>query len=222
MDVGIRAEFYALLAQAFSSPDKGWVALKTRATRSIFKSIKKLYPLSPFYSAVEAFEKELNGLGKKADLSDLILEYNRLFVGPYKMAVPPYESLYRDSEGLVMSSCAVNVEKLYRENGLELSPEFKDLPDHISAELHFMAYLCLKEAEAEKGRNDQEFLKFISQQDAFLREHLGLWIDDFTRKLESSSSSPFYSSLGKLLSLFIKLDRDMVLLKMKLGFDSSV
>lgn len=210
MDASIRANFYALLAQAFSPPDKGWAALNTRAAHSIFKKIKKLYPVSTFSAAVESFEKELVHALQEVDPGELALEYSRLFAGPYKVAVAPYESLYRGDEGQVMAPCAVEVQKLYRENGLEISPEFKDLPDHISAELYFMAYLSIKEAEAGSRRDKAGVRQFIKKQHAFIGEHLALWIDDFSRRLAVESKMAIFVSLGKLVSLFVKLDRDIV------------
>lgn len=210
MDAKIRANFYALLAQAFTPPDDGWAALKTRAATSVFKKIKSLYPFPIFHETVDVFKKELDNLGQVGDGDELVLEYDRLFSSPYKLMVPPYESLYRYDEGQVMAPCAIQIEKLYRENGLELSPDFKDLPDHISAELQFMAYLCLMEAEAWKLGDEAEAALFVNKQDSFIREHPGLWIDSFARKLTSSTDSPFYLFSGKLAALFIKLDRDMV------------
>lgn len=215
MEAELRASFYSLLAQAFTSPDKGWAALNNRAALSVFKKAKKLYALPAFREILESFENALRNLLKTADSEELSQEYNRLFAGIYKTLVPPYESLYRYEEGQVMAPCAIQVEKLYRENGLELSPDFKDLPDHISAELQFMAYLCLREAEAAREGDDRKSLQFIKKQDAFIKEHLGLWLDDFARKLISSTGHPFYSSAGKLVSLFVKLDRDIVSLKLR-------
>lgn len=210
MDAETRANFYGLLAQAFTPPDKEWAALKTRAAHSISENIKRLYPFSTFHETLDVFRKELDNLGQVGDVDEIVLEYDRLFNSPYKIEVPPYESLYRYDEGQVMAPCAVQVEKLYKENGLEISPEFKDLPDHIMVELQFMAYLCLREAEAGKEGKEAEALQFIKKQDSFIKEHLGLWAEDFSVRLVSSSNSPFYISLGKLVSLFVKLDKDIV------------
>ncbi len=145
---------------------------------------------------------------------ELALEYDRLFAGPRKLLVPPYESLYRYGDGQVMAPCAVQVRKLYRENGLEISSAFNDLPDHICAELQFMAYLCLMDAEAWASGDEIEAARFVAKQDSFLKEHLCLWVDKFAGRLASSTDNPFYLSLGKLVALFVKLDSDIVSLSL--------
>lgn len=216
MDAEIRATFYELLAEAFLPPfNKGWAALKTRAAHHVFKRVSKLYPLQVFHETLISFEETLRNMDSETNLKELEQEYNRLMGGPYRLLAPPYESIYRGEERQVMAPCAIEVEKLYKENGLRVSSEFKDLPDHISAELQFMAFLCMKEEESKRPDNEKEMLQFIKKQDSFNKEHLGLWIDDFTRQLTSSSKSPFYFNLGKLVSLFIKLDSDIISLHLK-------
>lgn len=215
MAAEMRAAFYGLLAQAFLPPDRGWAALKKGAAHPLFRRVKKLYPSSALQNSLALFEEQLKTIAKGKDLEELSLEYNRLFVGPYRLVAPPYESVYRGGEEQVMAACAVQVEKLYREEGLEISSDFKDLPDHIVAELQFMGFLCLKEAQAANQGNEAEALKYIEKQNLFLREHLRQWIEEFSLRLTSGSKSPFYSSLGKLASLFVRLDKDIVSLLLK-------
>lgn len=68
---------------------------------------------------------------------DLMIEYARLFVGPYSLIAPPYGSYYLDG-GIVMGETTVAVKQIYELAGVMLNENFKDLPDHIITELEFL------------------------------------------------------------------------------------
>jgi TorA maturation chaperone TorD len=132
----------------------------------------------------------------------LEIEYNRLFVGPGRLQAPPYESVYRDSRGLVMGPAARDVERRYAEAGLALAPEHRDLPDHIATELGFMAYLAMREAEAK----DEERRTWRERERSFLQDHLGVWLPLFCRRVKEASQHPFYTALAELTVTFVNLD----------------
>ncbi|MBI4331932.1 MAG: molecular chaperone TorD family protein [Chloroflexi bacterium] len=92
--------------------------------------------------------------GDSKDDLDLKLEYTRLFRGPVKAAAYPYESM--NVEGEVMAKSTLSVLDCYREVGVAVSESFNDLPDHITVELEFVRYLCLKEMAAIKGGNVED------------------------------------------------------------------
>ncbi len=79
-------------------------------------------------------------LNSEEELENLLSEYTRLFIGPYKLPCPPWESVYTSPKRLMMQDAAANAMKLYHEAGLTLGdPEV--MPDHIGAELSFLS-LC--------------------------------------------------------------------------------
>ncbi|MGC8593411.1 MAG: TorD/DmsD family molecular chaperone [Nitrososphaeria archaeon] len=135
-------------------------------------------------------------------IDELEIEYNRLFVGPGHVLCPPYESVYRKDRpplerGLVMGPSAVDVQRRYLEAGLQMSKDYKDLPDHIAVELEFMHYLCLKEAEE---RNE----KWIKMQMDFLRMHIKPWYREFVRCIKKHTKSEFYLTLAEELEKFLE------------------
>jgi TorA maturation chaperone TorD len=122
-------------------------------------------------------------------LSELDREYMDLFVIPNPRYVAPYESVFRDEwplpevlrrgsnpsetgqkiKGLLMGESTLQVRDTYLRAGI--LPD-RDLPDHISNELLFVAHLSGKEAEAVNG--DGEALAAARKE--FLRDHLFAWM----------------------------------------------
>jgi len=122
---------------------------------------------------------------------DLLWEYTRLFIGPYKLPCPPWESVYTSPKRLIMQDAAGNVVKLYHEAGLTL--ETADvMPDHIGAELNFLAVL-LQRMHSEKNEKDGSMR--ITKK--LLNDHLLKWMPEFTRDLEGAAESSFYKALAR-------------------------
>lgn len=116
---------------------------------------------------------------------DLILAYTRLFLGPGRPVAHPYESVY--VEGRLMGAAAGQVVECYNEAGLELSTEIRELPDHVSLELAFMAHLA-----AEEERDPDRRAVWCDRERRFLLEHLARWLPQFCSKIERSKAHPYY------------------------------
>ena len=118
------------------------------------------------------------------ELEELLWEYTRLFIGPYKLPCPPWESVYTSPKRLLMQEAADQVRQIYGETGLTINTA-DVLPDHIGAELNFLAVLL--------GRKDCD-IKIIER---FFSEHLLKWVPEFTKDMENASETLFYKSLAK-------------------------
>lgn len=131
--------------------------------------------------------------------SELMLAYTRLFVGPRKPVAYPYESVY--IEGQLGGITCEQVRRFYAEAGLRLSKTQQELPDHISVELAFMAYL----AEQEQADTAQTQL-WRHKQRRFLHDHLARWLPTFWQKLESDTVHPYYRGAARSLKLLVESD----------------
>lgn len=189
-----RCEAYRLLAQAFHDPkilDNAF-ALK----------LEEAFQTLGIYLFKEALEALKCGIESSA--TDLAVEHCKLFYGPAKLLAPPYESMY--TEGRVMGESTLEVIKKYREAGLAASPDFKNLPDHIAAELEFMYYLAFKEAEAWEKGDVEKIFHYLLMQKRFLKEHLTKWIPQFCERILKNASSDFYKSLAKITEGYINIE----------------
>lgn len=128
-------------------------------------------------------------LSDEKELEELHWDYSRLFIGPYKLPCPPWESVYTSPNRLMMQSAHDEVLEAYREMDLAVNnPGI--LPDHIGMELNFAALLAEKIHSDPGGKARAVALKFWAS-------HLKNWIPQFTADLEKSASSPFYKALGQ-------------------------
>lgn len=130
---------------------------------------------------------------------DIVQAYRRLFLGPGRPVVSPYESVHL--EGQLMGASAARVVESYAEANLRLSPDEHELPDHVSIELAFMAYL----AEQEQCDPDQAEV-WRERQRRFLLDHLGRWLPLFCQKVEASRMHPFYSEAAQITRQLVGSD----------------
>lgn len=178
-----RASIYELLALGFSLPS-------AELAEAISKTI---VPLSfPFL-----------------DPKGLIPEYHRLFVGPAQLPAPPYESVYREG-WRVMGETTLDVKRQYEEAGYALAPSFTELPDHVTAELAFMALLAEEEARAWEAGDVSAALSWLEREKAFLGDHLTRWVPAFCERLLASTDAPFYRRLAVALREFVTLNAERV------------
>ena len=149
-------------------------ALSTNA--SIF-----LYDLTEAVSEIDTSSKH--------ELDELLWEYTRLFIGPYKLPCPPWESVYTSPKRLMMQDAAEQVMNFYREAGLVVNSA-DAMPDHIGIELNFLALLLRKSKSGGEAVQKTELIY------DFINDHLVKWVPDFTRDMENASETRFYRTLA--------------------------
>ena len=99
-------------------------------------------------------------------------------MGPFKPVLQPYESIFLGRNHIQPKDVS-RVDEIFRREGLALSPEFKDLSDHISVDFEFMSYLCSKEIEADESQDATTFFAYQIRQQSFLENHIINWVPAF-------------------------------------------
>ena len=136
----------------------------------------------------------------------LLVEYTRLFLGPSKAIASPYGSVWLSGENPLMQDSTMAILELYHEGGFEVSDDFRELPDHIAAELEFLYLLIYRENEARRS-GEAEALKATSGlKQRFLDAELGLWIGPFTAAVKAGAQCGFYRELAELTDRFVKME----------------
>lgn len=198
-DIEIRSKIYRLLKNVFLKPP----------SQDLLNYLRELDGINDSASTPDVVKGlELLGKGANCEPEKLALEHTRLFIGPYRLPAPPYESVYRTDERLVMQQPTIEVRKAYREAGLEVKGIYTNPDDHISAELEFMEYLCGKTASSLKSKDAQEAMKHIELQRKFLEEHLNKWVPAFSEDIIKNTNQDFYRGAALLLRGFISLERE--------------
>lgn len=208
-----RSQFYLILAAGFSPPTPArvrrlWGAEAARASATLGRALN--------VPSLEAALRSLGlclarwrcrGLGRVArELRD---DYQRLFVGPYHLEAPPYESCYRGAR-TVMGAAAAEVRRSYEEAGLALNPDLRELPDHIALELGFLGLLARDEAALRRAGRTAELGACLQRQECFLADHLTRWIAPFSERVTAAARSRFFGALVVVASAYVTADLALV------------
>ena len=191
-----RADIYRLFSVAFYSPCKEW------GEERLFENIVEL--LSKVESEAAPIAEQLAAAWDDAELEALSVEAAHLFVGPFELAVPPYGSCYIEEDRRVMGDSTMEVGKFYREWGLEMAADTKDLPDHIAIELEFMNFLAHRQAQACADGKAEEGESLESAQREFMTRWLLPFAKAMTARITEATEVPFFQLLGKALLTFLQ------------------
>jgi len=185
------------LARGLGYPDAEWVAVLLDGWWPMtFAAVLELLGVSAdgIQQAIKALPAET-----AAALEALQIEYTYLFINAVPhVPAPPYASAYT-GEGLLMGEPAEAALLAYRRAGLVLARDYHELPDHLAAELEFLAWLGEQIAEA-YGTGDEESARmWTAQQQSFLRRQVQPWLSSFCRRVEEVARIPFYRELARLI-----------------------
>ncbi len=153
-------------------------------------------------------------------------EFMNLFKVPGGQYIAPYESVFRDTrdiggrkvQGLLMGQSAIDVQKWYQLAAIEISKEYKDLPDHIALELNYLAHLCGKEQQFVAAGDDSKLTRSWEMERDFLKTHIVSWIDAFRDKVHEKSRHIYYRTVADLTVTFT--GRDLATLEGVVGASS--
>ena len=136
----------------------------------------------------------------------LLLDYTRLFLGPNQIIAKPYGSAWLEGEQALMQDSTRAVEELYAQGGFEIAGDFRELPDHIAAELEFLYLLIFRENAARRSGDSEALAATAGLRARFLDEHLGRWVGSFTAAVGAGAQCGFYRDLAELTDRFVRLE----------------
>lgn len=211
-----RSNLYWLLSLGFSNPTSDFVtnlqngslveALQQGMNAMALNEIHYGSALARLSDLVTEYQDHDPG----ALLTQLRVEYMRLFIGPQDPVVPIYETFHREhyAEGvqplLYVSPTAAAVKKQYRQAGVEVASH--EAPDHLVTELEFLVFLCNKEAQAWQDGNNTMSKKWRRLQYGFLEAHLGLWAVSLCHQVQEVTKEPFYCYFASLAETFLHME----------------
>lgn len=149
----------------------------------------------------------VDALDSISDLEEVQADYVNLFDLPKpNHALSPFESLQR-GEGVLLGQQTKEVQDYYLEFGLEISDGFNELPDHVTAELAFMSFLCAEEA---KALSQEHAWHYQAGQHHFLNNHAMKWVPDLFAKVLEHSHTDIYHIFPVIVNQFLVQDFDLV------------
>ncbi len=197
-----RSDIYRFLACGFAGSQRQWHARLHREQQSLERALQLLDRRDEMRLA-----KRLRRLLDGSDAAALERAYVACFGHTVSTGCPPYETEYGQAHIFQKAHALADIAGFYRSFGLELASDFNDRVDHVSAELEFMHFLCLKEAYALAHAHTAERLALCRQAQAtFLGEHLGRWAPAFASRLRQSAPGGLHAVMGELLASFVGAD----------------
>lgn len=140
-------------------------------------------------------------------LEELLVDYTRLFLNPTGPLAAPYESFWLgEKDPTRTQQVTQTVTTTYGEGGFELSDEFRDLPDHIAAELEYLYTLIFNEARADASNDAAGKSKASEMRKRFVAAHLGRWVGPFAAAVGSAAETSYYRTLAALTERFVALE----------------
>jgi TorA maturation chaperone TorD len=192
----MRGDCYRFLSACFCQPQKN-VFQEEKLLQNLTNSLRRICPEAALFSA--SMEESILKYGNE----DLLVEYSRLFLGPFGVIAPPYGSVYLDGERRVMGDSTISVIGMYRNEGLSGSSDATELPDHVGVELEFMSYLVFKEIKALETSDLRAADEAVEKQERFSVEFLRRWVPPFCERIKENTENGFYAALAQCASTFI-------------------
>jgi TorA maturation chaperone TorD len=196
LDAGAaRADLCRLLAACYYEPGP------ELAEERMFESMLAAATLAgPEYASLA---QRLGHAFADGDREALLVDYTRLFLGPVDAAARPYGSVWLSGEATLMQPSSMAVLEIYRQGGFDLSEDFRELPDHVAAELEFLYVTLFRENAARRAADLDAVAATLDLRQRFLTAHLGAWVDPFTLAMENAAQTDYYRTLALLTRRFV-------------------
>lgn len=126
-------------------------------------------------------------------------EFARLFIGPGKPMVSPYQSVYE--EGAPYGRATLRMKEIYAEAEVSKGGDVKEAEDHIGMELAFMGLICNRISSL---ADKEEILRNLRLQKKFLNEQLLKWVPRFCEDILKSERAFLYRGVAMLTLGFLE------------------
>ncbi len=138
-------------------------------------------------------------------VEELAVEFTRLFLLSPGGRIAPYESVQLpDGSGQLRGPESQIVLDYYGATGFVHHDEMNDMPDHISAELEYMAHLVGLESSSWANEKQEDALNAIRYQNDFFYTHLSNWVFCFLKKVNERAEHAYYVGFAELAREFME------------------
>jgi TorA maturation chaperone TorD len=198
--LSFRQGYYELLVALFRSEPAAspFPGLSTGIKERI-EAARKLNPLlAEGWQEVNRFLEETPG----EDLAERVAgEYTRIFIGPHRIEINPYESFY--FTGRLLDRPLADLRTFLKAIGVEKQDGYPEPEDFLAFELDVMRWLITKQAASS---NSEEERSWLERQSKLLKQHLLIWAPTCACDIERVKDASFYRAAAKILRGFLELE----------------
>jgi TorA maturation chaperone TorD len=192
-----RSDLYRFLSEIFRAP----------LSAAMLRQIRSKAFMEALSAAGVTLDSEFVEGAEASLLEALAVDFTFLFHGPGGH-IAPYESVQTGRDGGELDGrAATAVRHAIEISGFYVDPKARQLPDHISVELEFMAELAREESSAWAQNNIATARDSVARQSEFVKDHLQEWVPEFCRKMRERASTQFYREIAGLLADLVERER---------------
>jgi TorA maturation chaperone TorD len=204
---GRRAGFYEFLAGGWHRlPESSYLEKVKGLTLNHFIDVCCQLGGSEFKKGAECIRSYRILASRKSDaqaIEELSVDRTRILRGTgHSALMPPYEGLYKGKKNT--GQPLLEIKQFYRKAGMILEDSVSEAPDFICVQLDFMKHMCRREQQ--QWSSDAAVTDTIGQEEAFLKNHLGSWVNDFCRQVKLHAQTEFYRGMAMIMDAFIVAD----------------
>jgi TorA maturation chaperone TorD len=162
---------------------------------------------------IQEYFEHLDPVNNESDFENLHWDYTRMFVGPFELSCPPWESVYVRKDRQLFQQTTLEVRKEFMKYGFASSSQYMEAEDHIGLELDFMYHLnhlCIKIANNEGIGPAEELQELLQVQQQFLQQHLLAFVPEFTQRVAENADTLFFKGAARLLNHFLEMDSEVL------------
>lgn len=176
-----RAEFYLCLARAFMAPrsDAMFQALRDALADDLGELAAQLG-----YDIEDALARYRQQMLRLPDTTALLQVYSAIFLSP---PTPAHINVGQYLDGAINGGSVKAMEEAYRLCGVERDEGFRDLSDHVSVQLEFLALLYATQAQRFSGAGAGDPLPVDPGQ--FLHRFALRWLGGFCADLAEAGTA---------------------------------
>jgi TorA maturation chaperone TorD len=160
----------------------------------------------PYEAALQSFLRAVPAKDMASIYREMKIEYTRLFIGPRHLPAPPYESVYRTPQKLMMQAPTIDVRLFYLRHGFQVTRLNQEPDDTIGVELEFMCALSAAALQAFSEGDQQKATQLLSAQLQFCNLHLCQWVPQFCADITGSTTSEFWRAIATCTRAFLEHD----------------
>lgn len=164
-------------------------------------------------AAVKEFLETHDVVNIERHYQDLHWDYTRMFIGPFSLPTPPWESSYVRQDGLLFQGTTMEVRKIYEKYGIFVRDFNIEADDHVGMELDFVYLLnemCLSLCRSNQESDFGKIKELLEEQSRFLQEHLLRFVPQLCEKISTEANTSFYSGLSRILQSYLKIDLEVL------------
>jgi TorA maturation chaperone TorD len=133
---------------------------------------------------------------KSSGISIMREDYLNLFTGTGNPFAPPFESVYRNRDHLMIDHQASEVREFYKSYGWDSKFKGKIPDDHLGVELLFLTLMIEKYLEFDDEICNSEMRNEIRR---FIVQHIMSWVPDWNEHIQEHSNTLSYKGIGTLI-----------------------